>query len=484
MAIVKANKLIETSYKLGSREQFFILYLIAKISQEETDFNKYQMHYSDVARILNFDGRRRIANKSDVFKLMRNLNNNPINFTDGDEDVQSVWITELRSNRKTGVLTFTFPESLKDYLLQLRQHFTQYNIHNIVYLNGHSTRMYEILKRYEFKKQVTLTVDKLKFFLGIPDKYPEFYEFKRRILKPAQEELLKYTDLSFTYKAVEKDGKKVLTLLFIINKNIPEEQPDALKLLDEINPIKGRVERETGKVETIKRPKKYTHLTFAQQKAFHLLEKEGVNKTFIVNSILEHPKLKYEIVKGFEDIYIKLVWKFFLEKTRSKNLPGTFVNWWKNERLTDENLHAKHCELVVEHKKNLTPEEADNRNLAKNMYADAFLKALEKQKDNTKNDVLKDTVQANMSKQAVALSDLVQQKSTKKADTQKQFNFEAFKHHHGKQYQIFMDNVIIDYKTTIESTGQTFDFNKYSKAIEQRAKVLCEVWWKKEISKS
>ena len=57
MAIVKANKLIETSYKLGSREQFFILYLIAKISQEDTGFSKYQMHYSDVARILNFDGR-------------------------------------------------------------------------------------------------------------------------------------------------------------------------------------------------------------------------------------------------------------------------------------------------------------------------------------------------------------------------------------------------------------------------------------------
>ena len=301
MAIVKANKLIETSYKLGSREQFFILYLIAQITQEDADFSKYQIHYSDVARILNFDGRRRIANKSDVFKLMNNLNNNPIHFTDGDEDVQSVWITELRSNRKTGVLTFTFPDSLKDYLLQLRQHFTQYNIHNIVYLNGHSTRMYEILKRYEFKKQVVLTVDKLKFFLGIPNKYTEFYEFKRRVLKPAQEELLKYTDLCFTYEPVKKEGKKVISLRFIISKNVPDEQPEALKLLDDVNPMKGRGEA-TAEIKQTKRPKKYTHLTFAQQKAFHLLEEKGINKTFIVAQILEHPKLKYEVVKGFEDI--------------------------------------------------------------------------------------------------------------------------------------------------------------------------------------
>lgn len=481
MAIVKANKLIETSYKLGSREQFFILYLIAKISQEDTGFKKYQMHYSDVARILNFDGRRRIANKSDVFKLMQNLNNNPIRFTDGDEDVQSVWITELRSNRKTGVLTFIFPESLNDYLLQLRQHFTQYNIHNIVYLNGHSTRMYEILKRYEFKKQVTLTVDKLKFFLGIPDKYPEFYEFKRRILKPAQEELLKYTDLSFTYEPVKKEGKKVITLRFIINENVPEEQPDALKLLDEINPVKGREVVNTEKVQATNRPKKYTHLTFAQQKAYHLLEKEGINKTFIAEKILDHPMLKYEMIKGFEDIYIKLIWKFFLDKTRAKNLAGTFVNWWKNGRFTDENLHAKHCELIIEHKKTLTSEEADNRNLAKNMFADDFLKALDKQKETSKTDIFKDTIQSNISKKTIVLSDLIQSNPPKTVDTQKKFNFEAFKHHYGKQYQTFMDKVIIDYKTTIESTGQTFDFNKYSKTIEQGVKVLCEKWWKKEV---
>lgn len=480
MAIVKANRLIETSYKLGSREQFFVLYLIAQISQEDADFSKYQMHYSDVSKILNFDGRRRIANKSDVFKLMNNLNNNPIRFTDGDEDVQSVWITELRSNRKTGVLTFTFPNSLKDYLLQLRQHFTQYNIHNIVYLNGHSTRIYEILKRYEFKKEVVLTIEKLKFFLGIANKYPEFYEFKRRVLKPAQEELLKYTDLSFTYKPVKKDGKKVISLLFVINKNVPEEQPEALKLLDEVNFVKGQgVANE--KIKPTQRPNKYIHLTFAQQKAFHFLEEKSINKTFIVTKILEHPKLKYEVVKGYEDIYIKYIWAFFKEKTRSKNLAGTFVNWWKNERLTDENLHAKYCELLVQHQKNLNLEELDNRNLAKTMFADDFLKLIEERKHQPKNDILSIKVTAQKSKKAIPLSDLMAT-NEKEIDTKRYFNFESFKHHYGKQFNIFMDKVIIDYKSTIESTGQTFDFNKYSKAIEQSVKVLCEEWWKQNLN--
>ncbi len=63
MAIIKHNKLIETSYKLNSREQFFVLYLISQISQNHSEFKEYRMHYSEIERIINFDGKRRLANK-------------------------------------------------------------------------------------------------------------------------------------------------------------------------------------------------------------------------------------------------------------------------------------------------------------------------------------------------------------------------------------------------------------------------------------
>jgi hypothetical protein len=58
MAIVKSNKLIETSYTLGSREQFFVLFLISQISQKDTEFREYRINYKEISQLMNFDAWR------------------------------------------------------------------------------------------------------------------------------------------------------------------------------------------------------------------------------------------------------------------------------------------------------------------------------------------------------------------------------------------------------------------------------------------
>ena len=122
MAVVKANTLIETSYNLGSREQFFVLLLISKLdSIHDTEFPEFEIAYQDIARMLNFDGKRRIANRSDVFKIMDNLNSKSIRFEDELVEEQVAWITQMKRNKKTDTFTFTFPDALKPYLMQLKE---------------------------------------------------------------------------------------------------------------------------------------------------------------------------------------------------------------------------------------------------------------------------------------------------------------------------------------------------------------------------
>jgi len=132
MAIVKHNKLIETSYKLSSREQFFVLYLISKISQQDKDMKDHRMHYSEIERIINFDGKRRIANKSEVFALMDKLNSEPIIYEKGSIIGKSVWLQHLEHDTDSDVFTFSLSRKLREYLMQLKEHFTRYNISNIV----------------------------------------------------------------------------------------------------------------------------------------------------------------------------------------------------------------------------------------------------------------------------------------------------------------------------------------------------------------
>jgi plasmid replication initiation protein len=492
MAIVKSNKLIETSYTLGSREQFFVLFLISQISQKDTEFREYRINYKDISQLMNFDGRRRVANKEDVFKMMNNLNTQPIRFTEGEEDVQVVWITSLRYNKRTGEYTFTFGKELKPFLLQLKEHFTLYNISSVVHLSGHSTRIYEVLKRHHFKKEpVTLTVADLKFWLKIEKKYPEYYEFKRWVLEPSREELEKYTDIRFTYREAEKEGKKIISLEFNIFDNEPTEQPTSLNILTTLSErlaLSAPLESDTSYKDiktslSSSRKQQLDALTLEQYKSFTFLSEKSINAGFILDTILAHPKVKYEPLRGFEDIYFQIMWHFFETKTKSKEKAGAFVNWFKNGRLTEDALHARFTEGTLEKRRLMQSSEIDRRLVSKTMNHLAF-ETLEGER--TRETATSKTVEPIDMKIHIpnsivtpfkeSLNRIVQSKPTFK----KGFDIAAFKAEYPNEYAQFFEKAGNDYLQFYSESGlnNAFDAEKHRESIEHRAKSYCEEWVK------
>jgi plasmid replication initiation protein len=488
MAIVKSNKLIETSYKLGSREQFFVLFLISRISQNDTEFREFRISYKDISQIMNFDGRRRVANKEDIFKMMNNLNTQPIRFTEGDEDVQAVWITSLRFNKKTGEFTFTFGQELKPFLLQLKEHFTLFNISNVVYLSGHSIRIYEVLKRHHFKKEpVVLTVNDLKFWLQIENKYPEYYEFKRWVLEPSKEELEKYTDIRFTYREAEKEGKKVISLEFTIFDNEPKENPASLNLLTNLGErLALSAPQELNKVQVemnatvpAAKKQKLELLTTEQYNSFKFLSEKGINTSFILETILTHPKVRYEPLRGFEDVYFQIMWQFFETKTKSNEKAGAFVNWFKNGRLTEDALHSRFTEGVLEKRKAMKNEEIDRRMTSKTMTFSTFESFLKNQKQDASTQKSDDTMRIyTSSKGTSSVKETVNRILQKKPIMKKGFDFEAFKAEYPEEFDGFLEKATNDYLQFYSDSGikNTFDIDKNKESIEHRAKSYCEEW--------
>ena len=483
MSIVKANKLIETSYRLGSREQFFVLFLISKLdSVNDKDLPVFKMHYNDIVRILNFDGKKRVANKGDVFKIMQNLNNSPIQFEDEEIREQSVWISSLRENKKENTFSFSFPPTLKPFLVQLKEQFTKYSIQNIIHLNSHAMRMYEILKKHEFEGEVVLEVEsQLKKWLGIKDKYPEYFEFKRCILIKAQKELKKYTDIAFTFETARKEGRKIVALKFKIYKNDPVKKVKALDQLQSIR-IEGQgktpknqnpKEGENKTIDSTTHKRKLTQLTWIQRKAYDLLAEKGINKAFIIDKILDHTKLKYEQLLGFEDMYIKEVWSFFKKKTTSNNLAPTFVTWWKNERLTESGLHARHLEHVMNLKRQLSGEDRELRVITKDMTLEEleeYKKNLIETKDQT--DLIEDF------KSKIGLSN--NPSKGKQSKNKKAFDYKQFQKDFPEKYKEIYNRVVSGFKSSHKEAGFSFDQNKFDRVIQDNVRMKCEAWCGKE----
>ncbi len=445
MAIVKSNKLIETSYKLNSREQFFVLHLISQISQHDKEFREYTMHYSEIEKIINFDGKRRIANKSEVFSLMDKLNSETIMYEKGNIIGKSVWLQHMEHNTDTDEFTFSLSEKLREYLIQLKEHFTRYNISNIVYLNSSAIRLYEVLKRHQFKGECELTVDKIKFYLGIENSYKKFYEFKRWVLIPSQKEIEKYTDIRFEYKPAKKEGKRIISLKFDIFENEPHFKPETIQLLSRIDPKAGEALKKNKSASAFLSNKE-EGLNASQSRAFEFLLAKGVNKAFIKENIFTHPKLNYEPLKGYEDIYFKVLWKFFADKTNSEKPAGAFVTWWKKGMLTEDGLHARMMEYVINRKKSMTEKERNLREFDKASLGNS-------------EDLTISEIDLNA---GFAL---------------KNFKIEKFKSDYPDTYQKILKKINNNYQNTFKSLNQEFDANKYRKAIEDKVYHDCLEWY-------
>ncbi len=448
MAIVKHNKLIETSYKLSAREQFFVLYLISQVSQNDSDLKDHRMHYSEIERIINFDGKRRIANKSEVFALMDKLNSEPIIYEKGSIVGKSVWLQHMEHDTDTDIFTFSLSRKLREYLMQLKEHFTRYNISNIVYLNANAVRLYEVLKRYQFKGECELTVEKVKFYLGIEDRYEKFYEFKRWVLIPSQREIEKYTDIRFEFMPAKKERKRILSLKFYIYENDPKHSSEQIKLLGKLDPSLARQKTVTTTRKGTDDPLK-NQLTTAQYKAYQFLVSKQVNRVFVLEQILGHDKLRYQPLIGFEDIYVKALWKFFSDKTTSSKPAGAFVTWWKNGRLTDDNLHARMMEIVLRNKKAMGTKEMNDREA-------------NKQKTMATTEAKGRTVTVDSTIVMPSFGE--------------PFDLDQFKKEHAGKYRSIMAEVKESYESTFKAVGQTFDADKHRKAIEDRVYHECKRW--------
>ena len=180
--------------------------------------------------------------------------------------------------------------------------------------------------------------------------YNKFYDFQRRILDVASEDSKKSGDIKFFFTGVARSGtKKITTIKYSIYR---------------IGAIKKQLH---AKGNNSGHSAKVTQLTQAQFFAYKFLSDKGINKAFIIENILSDPKLKYELVVGYEDLYAKVVWSYFDKASKAKIKPGAFVSWWKNGRLTKDSVHAVIIERLWEQVKKLPDNIKGLRKVAKTM---------------------------------------------------------------------------------------------------------------------
>ena len=111
------------------------------------------------------------------------------------------------------------------YYTELGKSWTSYDYEVMRSLGSlYSKRVYEIIMSHYRKNEFVYEVEHLMHILNVPDTF-KFYDFTRKCLDVANNEIKAKTGMSFTYQPVKKEGKRVTALKFV--KITPHSQVES-----------------------------------------------------------------------------------------------------------------------------------------------------------------------------------------------------------------------------------------------------------------
>lgn len=221
MEVYKRDDMLQKArFNLSVNEQRVILYAVSQIKPNDTAFQEYHFELSDFYALCGI--------KKDTYtelkKSLKKLSDKSWWALIDDKGTESLlrWFTTLKISENSGEVVVKFHEDMFPFLLELqkqqkekRLYYTGYELRYILPMQSkYGIRLYEVLKSYQKNNQEWyFETDKIMHLLDC-DKYIGRYpDFNRRALKPAFEDINRYTDLKIEMET-ETKGKKVTYVRF------------------------------------------------------------------------------------------------------------------------------------------------------------------------------------------------------------------------------------------------------------------------------
>ncbi|AZI13537.1 RepB family plasmid replication initiator protein [Avibacterium paragallinarum] len=126
------------------------------------------------------------------------------------------WVSSQTYFKKEGRFKIALTNEIMPYLTQLKGQFTQYQLNHISgFSSVHAIRLYELFTQYKRLGDRYISVEDLKKWLQLEDKYERYNNLNQWVLLPALSEINEKSDLFAKYEPIKK-GRKIVGIEFSI----------------------------------------------------------------------------------------------------------------------------------------------------------------------------------------------------------------------------------------------------------------------------
>ncbi|KAF0190555.1 MAG: plasmid replication protein [Gammaproteobacteria bacterium] len=212
LKVTKSNALVEASYRLTLNEQRLVILSLAHIDSRKpipAEIRITAEEFSETYQIPIHKAYEELREATD------NLYERDIQTYDGREKERFRWVEKVKYHNGKGYVTINFTRSVAPYISMIHRNFTSYPMNNVSSLRSvYSIRLFEMLMQYKSTGILIIDVEEFKERLEITEKYPRFYDLKRRIIDPAVNELETKSELIIKWRPNLKKGKSIVQLRF------------------------------------------------------------------------------------------------------------------------------------------------------------------------------------------------------------------------------------------------------------------------------
>lgn len=224
--VVKSNRLVEASYRLGLNEQRIILYAICRCREEQKGlFPNEPVVITAEAYAKQFPS----IDKGHVYHQLktamealyeRSVTVHDIDPASGHDRVKKVrWISEAAYVNRAGNVQVIFGPEVIKHITRLESEFMSYQLDKVGNMtSAYAIRIYEMLAQHREIGGRTLNMAWLREKLEIdPDEYKLTSNFIRKVIEVAVDQINKHSDLKVKYDPV-KTGRAITDFAFKIKE--------------------------------------------------------------------------------------------------------------------------------------------------------------------------------------------------------------------------------------------------------------------------
>lgn len=228
--IVKSNALIQKSrYSLSAQDQKIILYLISKIEPTDEELKYYEFDMKIMCDLCGIDYTGQ--NYKNFKDTIQDLSNKSFWVRIDNKDILCRWIEKVIIDYSTSTtkLYIRLDDTLKPYLLQIKNNYTIYELSNVLTMKSkYSIRLYELFKSYYNLRYFEISVDELKKMLNVENKYTDYKNFRVNVIDKSIEEINSTTDLQVSYTPI-RNNRVITHLHFSITATTMDDVIENLK---------------------------------------------------------------------------------------------------------------------------------------------------------------------------------------------------------------------------------------------------------------